>query len=68
MPKLKTSRSAHKRFKLTKSGKVKHRQSFRSHMSTHKNAKRMRHLRALKVLKACDARLVLRMFNIKQVR
>lgn len=65
MSKLKTNRSAAKRFKLTKSGKVKHRQSFRSHMSTHKSAKRMRHLRALKVLNPCDAKLVLRMLNVK---
>ncbi len=65
MPKLKTSRGAAKRFKLTKSGNVKHRQGFRSHINTHKSAKRMRQLRALKVLKACDAKLVRRMLNIK---
>lgn len=65
MPKLKTSRGAAKRFKVTGSGKVKHRQGFRSHISTHKSPKRMRQLRAMKVLTASDAKLVLRMLNIK---
>lgn len=65
MPKLKTNRSAAKRFKLTKSGKVKHRQGFRAHMSTHKSSKRMRHLRAMKTLAPADAKLVRRMLNVE---
>ncbi len=52
--KLKTNKSAAKRFKKTGSGGFKHRQSFRNHMSTHKSGKRMRHLRRLKLVNDSD--------------
>ena len=45
MPKLKTHRGAAKRFSLTKSGKVKRGQAFRSHILTKKSTKRKRGLR-----------------------
>ena len=51
--KLKTNKGAAKRFKKTGSGRYKHRQSFRSHMSTSKSGKRMRQLRHMKVV--CDS-------------
>ncbi len=44
MPKLKTNRSAAKRLKLTKSGKVKRWCSFNGHIKTKKNAKRKKRL------------------------
>lgn len=48
MTKLKTHRSAYKRFKKTKTGNYKHKQSFLRHILTKKTTKRKRHLRALK--------------------
>ena len=46
MPKLKTHSGAKKRFNLTKTGKVKRAQAFKSHILTKKPTKRTRHLRA----------------------
>ena len=46
MPKQKTHRGAAKRFKLTKSGKVKRSQAYKSHILTKKPTKRTRNLRA----------------------
>ncbi len=45
MPKMKTHTGAKKRFKLTKSGKIKRASAFRSHILTKKPTKRMRDLR-----------------------
>ena len=44
MPKMKTNRSAAKRFKVTGKGKVKRRQANKSHILTKKTAKRKRSL------------------------
>ncbi|MBQ2066480.1 MAG: 50S ribosomal protein L35, partial [Clostridiales bacterium] len=45
MPKQKTHSSSKKRFKVTGTGKVLHKQSFRSHILSKRPTKRMRHLR-----------------------
>ena len=45
MPKMKTKKSAAKRFKKTGSGKIVHHQGGRRHLSTKKSPKRKRHLR-----------------------
>lgn len=45
MPKIKTHRGAAKRFSLTKTGKVKRGQAYRSHILTKKSTKRKRGLR-----------------------
>jgi large subunit ribosomal protein L35 len=45
MPKIKTHRGAAKRFSLTKSGKVKRKKAYKSHILNHKSAKRKRNLR-----------------------
>lgn len=45
MPKMKSQRSAMKRFKVTANGKIKRRKAFRSHILTSKSSKRKRHLR-----------------------
>ncbi|MCH7988976.1 MAG: 50S ribosomal protein L35 [Planctomycetes bacterium] len=45
MPKQKTHKGMQKRFKVTASGKVKHRKAFRGHRLSHKGAKRVRQLR-----------------------
>ena len=45
MPKIKTNRSAAKRFKVTGTGKIKRGAALRSHILTKKTTKRKRHLR-----------------------
>jgi len=45
MPKIKTSRSAAKRFRFTKTGKAKHKKAFLRHLLSSKNRGRKRHLR-----------------------
>jgi large subunit ribosomal protein L35 len=45
MPKLKTSRAAAKRFKLTGTGKLKRMKAGKSHILTKKSTKRKRNLR-----------------------
>ena len=45
MPKQKTHKGIKKRFKLTASGKAKHRNAFRGHLLSHKSAKQKRQLR-----------------------
>jgi len=44
MPKIKTSKTAAKRFKLTGTGKVKAKKAFARHILTKKSAKRKRNL------------------------
>ena len=45
MPKMKTSRAAVKRFKVTGSGKLKRNKAYKSHILTKKTTKRKRNLR-----------------------
>ena len=45
MPKLKTCKGAAKRFKLTKSGKIKFKKAFKSHILEHKSSKMKRQAR-----------------------
>jgi large subunit ribosomal protein L35 len=61
MPKIKTNRGAAKRFSRTASGKLKHRQSHRSHMLTKKSTKRKRHLRSIILLNDNDQKAAARL-------
>lgn len=61
MPKMKTNRSAAKRFKITGKGKVSRRQANKSHILTKKTSKRKRHLRDAKIAAPGDAARVKRM-------
>lgn len=45
MPKIKTKKSAAKRFKTTKKGRVKRQRAFHSHLAQSKNPKRRRRLK-----------------------
>jgi large subunit ribosomal protein L35 len=54
MPKMKTNRSAAKRFSVTATGKVKHKKGFKNHILTKKSSKRIRQLRRDGVLEAGD--------------
>ncbi len=55
MPKMKSRRGAKKRFKVTASGKIKHRRNYKSHILTKKSAKRKRKLRKYRYIDAVDA-------------
>ena len=61
MPKMKTNRAAAKRFKITKSGRIKYNRANRRHILTKKSSKRKRQLRGGDLLAAGDAGLVRRM-------
>jgi large subunit ribosomal protein L35 len=65
MPKMKTHRGAAKRFKITKSGKVKYRRGFRNHMHTHKSTKRKRQLRKNAYLTKTDAKRIKQLLPYK---
>ena len=55
MPKMKSNRGAKKRFKLTASGKIKHRRNYKSHILTKKTTKRKRKLRDYTYVHESDA-------------
>lgn len=58
MPKMKTHRGAAKRFKKTKTGKVKRHRAFASHILTKKSPKRKRRLRQATLLDKSDMKRV----------
>ncbi len=60
MPKIKTNRSAHKRFKKTANG-FKRKQAFKRHILTKKSPKRIRQLRPMSMVHPSDVALVRRM-------
>ncbi len=51
MPKLKTKKGTAKRFKLTKSGKIKFYSGGKSHLATSKQPEKLRQLRKTRVFK-----------------
>ena len=61
MPKMKTNRSAAKRFRKTGSGSFRRKQSHLRHILTKKNTKRKRNLRAASMVHQSDVRSVARM-------
>ncbi len=61
MPKMKTNRSAAKRFKRTASGKVKRSKAYHSHILTKKSPKRKRNLRKAGLVKNADMKRIRRM-------
>lgn len=61
MPKMKTHRSANKRFKRTGSGKWLRRRAFKDHLLTKKSAQRRRRLGRPAVVHASDVRRLERM-------
>ncbi len=64
MPKMKTNRSAAKRFKLTGKGRVKRHHAFKSHILTKKTTKRKRHLRHSDMTAKGDEKRVKRMLGM----
>jgi large subunit ribosomal protein L35 len=64
MPKMKTSKAAAKRFKVTGKGRVKRRHAFKSHILTKKSPKRKRQLRHSDMTAKGDKARVLRMLGL----
>lgn len=58
MPKQKTHKGMRKRFKVTASGKIKHRKAFRGHKLSHKSGKRKRGLRQDNVTDGPEAKII----------
>ena len=65
MPKIKTHSGAKKRFKLTKSGKVKRAHAFKSHILNKKTTKRKRNLRKVVVADVTNVAKVKKMIPYK---
>jgi len=64
MPKMKTNAGAKKRFKVTGSGKLVHRQAGKKHLNEHKSSRRTRRLMPDDVLAPVDEQRVRRMLGI----
>ncbi|HOV33976.1 MAG TPA: 50S ribosomal protein L35 [Candidatus Hydrogenedens sp.] len=56
--KAKTSRSAYKRFKVTKNGKVLRRKAYNRHLKTTKPAKKKRHLRKAALVSSTEVKRI----------
>jgi len=64
MPKVKTISGAKKRFKLTRTGKIKRKHAFKSHILTKKETKQKRNLTAMGQVHKSDEPNVKLMLNI----
>ena len=58
MPKMKSSRAASKRFRLTGSGKIRRSKAYASHILTKKSTKRKRNLRKSGLIAKCDEKRI----------
>ncbi|NLD83861.1 MAG: 50S ribosomal protein L35 [Clostridiales bacterium] len=65
MPKQKTHRGAAKRFSVTKSGKIKRAQAYKSHILTKKSTKRTRNLRKAAYAASGDAKVIKKLIPYK---
>ena len=65
MPKMKTHSGAKKRFKVTASGRVKHKQAHKSHLLSHEATKRKRRLRGSKLVNEAQEAQVKRLLPYK---
>ena len=61
--KTKTHKGAAKRFKITKSGKIKHYNAGHTHLMSNKNAKRRRRLRKPTTISNTQAKTIRRMIQ-----
>ena len=64
MPKLKTNRSAAKRFKVTGSGKIVRHHAKSAHIKTKKAPKLKRYLRGSEIVKKADEKRIYRMLGL----
>ncbi|HWV57765.1 MAG TPA: 50S ribosomal protein L35 [Longimicrobiales bacterium] len=63
MPKMKSNRSAAKRFKISGSGRVKRRRAMLRHILTKKAPKRKRHLRKPTLVAAAEQKRIKRLLR-----
>ncbi len=63
MPKQKSHSGASKRFTLTGTGKIRHRQANRNHLLEHKSSKRMRRLEENVVVAKADVKRIKRLLG-----
>ena len=61
MPKLKSHKGVAKRFKRTGTGKIRHKQTGKSHLLTHKTRSRKRHLKASGLVSKADQQSIKRL-------
>jgi large subunit ribosomal protein L35 len=61
MPKIKTSRGAAKRFKVTATGKIKRRRAYTRHILTTKSRKRKRQLKRAAIVDAANRNSIRRL-------
>lgn len=66
MPKMKTRKSALKRFKITKTGKIMRRRSFTGHLKVKKSSKRIRNLKHAVVLEGHYAKRLRKALGIRR--
>ncbi len=64
MPKVKTNRSAAKRFKLTGTGKLVRHHAKAAHIKTKKSPKLNRQLRDSSIVEKCDEKRIKRMLGL----
>ena len=64
MPKMKTHSGTKKRFKVTGTGKLVHKQAGKRHLNEHKSSRRTNRLDVEQVLKPGDARKARRLLGI----
>lgn len=64
MPKMRTSRSAAKRFRKTGTGKLRRQRAYHSHILTKKSPKRKRRLRQRTLVSKADTNRVKRLLGI----
>ena len=65
MPKMKTHRGAAKRFKKTKTGKIKRFRAYHSHILEKKSPKRKRRLRSSTLISSSDRKRVAKLLPYK---
>lgn len=65
MPKIRTNRSAHKRFRITGSGRVRRNKAYKSHILTKKTKKRKRNLRHATLIDSSNEKQVKRLIPYK---
>ncbi len=68
MPKMKTHSGAKKRFKVTGSGKLMHRQANLGHLNAHKSSRRLRRLKGLEEMAPADVKQAKKLLGKHQGR
>jgi large subunit ribosomal protein L35 len=65
VPKIRTNRSAAKRFRVTASGKIKRNKGYKRHILSSKNKKRKRHLRQATTVAAVEIKNIRKLIPYK---